>query len=88
MNCQCASKLSLIFNISHICNKYLLFNHSFSQHFGEFGQYSMNASIEECGEIEVNFLPANIYLRKETLFHTVCTVIIEFNNQDGFCFIF
>ncbi|XP_057371635.1 heparan-alpha-glucosaminide N-acetyltransferase-like [Daphnia carinata] len=35
---------------------------NFSFQFGEFGQYSMNASHDECSGIELNTLPANIYL--------------------------
>lgn len=50
------------------------FFYSFSQHFGEFGQYSMNASSEGCGDVELNVPPANIYLRKDTRCHKVlCT---------------
>lgn len=33
-------------------------------HFGEFGLYSMNSSIIECQEVQIDHPPANIYLRE------------------------
>lgn len=63
---------------------HFLFFYSFSQHFGEFGQYSMNASSERCGDMELNVPPANIYLRKDTRCHKVLCA----PNNWIFCFYF